>query len=122
MQSISYPSRILHVVDVPEVGNPKAEFQYNFFSSDERVESEEQLIGPVSDAQLRSLSGRIPKFVKISFSPVVIESEPERGSGLQTVRGRQPLADDGDLLTTENLSKIQSELSFSNFDFVAINC
>jgi hypothetical protein len=120
MSSISYPSRTLNVVDVPEVSGYAADFQYNFFAADESLNDEGTESGGVSSTELISLRGNTPRFVKLSWTPVTIQDcTPSRGAF--SSRNATPLGDPEKILTTTNVSKIQSELSFSNFDFAAIN-
>lgn len=121
MFSISYPSRILNVVDIPEVKNFQAEFQYNFFEPDERTNDKGSGTGAVSRSQLINLRKTVPRFVKLTFTPCVIENCSSQGSSLQSPRGQNSLGSDKSLLTEKNLGKIQSEMSFSNFNFATIN-
>ncbi len=121
MSSISYPSRTLNVVDIPEVSSYTAEFQYNFFAVDESINDEGGNSGGVASAtELVNLKGSTPRFVKLTWSPVTIQDCTSL-VGAFSPRNATPLGDPDKLLTTTNVRKIQSELAFSNFDFAAIN-
>ena len=119
MASISYPSRLLNVVDVPEVSNYAASFQYNFFVADESVNSDSEVTGGTTASALTNLKGNTPRFVKMSWTPVTFQECTSTEE--LSARNASPLGEAGKLLTAENVRKIQSELSFSNFDFAAIN-
>ena len=66
----SYPSRILTVLDVPEVHTFQANFSYNFFTPDEKINDDgSHRAQGASDLEEieRQLSKRHPRFVKFSF-------------------------------------------------------
>ena len=76
--SATYPSPAITLVDIGEVSNFKAEFVYNFFTPDERVNDdgiipENLKKGPSESfdaAYIDELSNKVPRFVKLSFQPV----------------------------------------------------
>lgn len=122
MASLSYPSRIITLVDVPEVENFTAKFEYNFFTKDEATNDTNAREAAVSsEGELNDLLGRLPRFVKFEFTPPSLQKCSPDGTGLRSSRRETPLGDPASLLTSENIPLIQSEESFSNLDFVSLD-
>lgn len=122
MASLSYPSRIITLVDVPEVENFTAKFEYNFFTKDETTNDTNVRESTInSENELNNLLGRLPRFVKFEFTPPSLQKCSPDGTGLRSPRQETPLGDPASLLTSENIPLIQSEESFSNLDFISID-
>jgi hypothetical protein len=100
----SDPSRSIDEINIPEVSNQKAEFVYNFYVSDERV-------NPFLDSKGLPLS-KIPRYVALSWtSPSISDFEKSKEthtnqttSGLRTIQA--------------NIDKVVSEDNFFNPLFV----
>ena len=104
----SYPSRIITVLDVPEVQTFRANFSYNFFTPDEKVNDDgNHRAQGASDLEEieRQLSKRHPRFVRFSFSSVDIRSNASVDSDFVL-----SLATSGRVqkLIKKNISKIQA--------------
>jgi len=110
MTSMTFPSMI-HIADIPEVENFKAEFVYNFFEPDERVNSEPLDQQSTRTSESLNLLGRIPRYIKLTFTPTAIQDRAAIGEASWSKN----------LFVKENIDKIQSELSFSNYNFAVIN-
>jgi hypothetical protein len=110
MTNMTFPSRI-HIADIPEVKNFKAEFVYNFFEADERVESEPLDRQNARTSESLRLLGRTPRYVKLSFAPTALQDRANIGD----------VSWSKNLFIKKNVEKIQSELSFSNYNFAVIN-
>ena len=76
MSGNSAYSKPVHVFDAPEIGNIKAEFIYNFFTPNERIDETgyRQLIDKDSnffkangDANYRTINARVPRFVRLNI-------------------------------------------------------
>jgi len=80
MTSQSKPSRQFSILDVPDPSDIKAKFVYNFFSSDERINSSGDPRVPGSSLakstqrliKSRTLRSEIPRLIDINFSPGTI--------------------------------------------------
>jgi hypothetical protein len=107
----TFPTRIITLLDLPEPKELRVDFQYNFFTPDERVNDTGSgfRIGSVDKTKFIKLRGQVPRFVKISWTPATLgpTSAPRiRNAGM---------------LNGHTLGKIQSEQTFSNYDFVGFN-
>ena len=117
----SYPSRILTILDVPEVQTFNAEFSYNFFTPDEKVndEGEPRAQGASSEEDIRrQISKRHPRFAKFSFSPVDIRSNSSADDEFVVSMSRPALVRQ---MIHDNLDKIQTELEVSSKAYSALN-
>ena len=110
MTNMTFPSMI-HIADIPEVANFKAAFVYNFFEPDERVNSEPLEQQSTKTSASLNLLGRVPRYVKLTFTPTAIQDRTNIGEASWSKN----------LFVKENVEKIQSELSFSNYNFAVIN-
>jgi len=110
MTATSFPAAI-HVADLPEVKNFNAKFVYNFFTTNERAISEPLELQTLRTSQSLNQLGRIPRYVELSFAPIAAQGRAELGD-ITWSQG---------LFIKKNVEKIQTELTFSNFNFAAIN-
>lgn len=101
---VSYPSTKTVLVDVPEALELKAEFRYNFFVPDERINGAglgSKIVKPSEFFGSSYLESKVPRYVKLTWKPV-------------------NLGDRKDLIKIsikENLDKVKSEQTFSSDDF-----
>jgi hypothetical protein len=128
--SISQPSKLVYVIEVPKVRNFTAEFKYNFFTPDEIINDTggvpaEALARPASniDADFIQWSlTRVPREVDFSFSlPKIAEignvvSELQQRNNKHKNTGTQY----GSLIQ-DNIDKIIDEDYFSLNGFVAVS-
>jgi len=120
----TYPSRIATLVDVPDPQNVSVSFQYNYFTPDERVNDSGDSISQrsIQDADIIDIIDKVPRFVKITWSPINIKKCKTDGN--EEVSRRQNIAstrvEGEDIFSQENIDYIQSEQAFSNFDFSSI--
>lgn len=123
--TISYPSRLINIVDVPEPKDFKAAFQYNFFTTDERFNDSGGTFtsGQVDQEDISVISDRVPRFVKIHWKPIFISSCHTNGNEFisQRLNNGTTRRDGVDMFNEQNAEFIQDELTFSNFDFVTID-
>jgi len=115
--SVSFPSKPVILLDVPEPIGFKATFVYNFFVPNERSDvtgRPDELLNVETPEGANELRRVVPRLVKFEFSPASILDE---GSNEFF---RTPFADRGSIPIRENLPRIQSEEGFSNEDFVGI--
>lgn len=127
--SVSLPSRETVVIDVPEVRNFEAKFQYNFFSSDEAIDE----VGGIplkvrlrrSDAFdapfIDTLTTKVPRFVRISFSPCEVQQKSKNvddNAVRNNTIGRNDIPLD---YIRNNFDKILHEDFFASDNFTAIN-
>ena len=111
MSSESIVSRPLHYFDVPEVNSLSADFSYNFFVSDEKVNESgnEAVNGNLSSRLLRkgtaditNLNARIPRYVSLAFT---VQDTPKKilatkNSAIRTTRREiQDALDAGNIYT-----------------------
>jgi len=130
--SESYPSKILIVLDVPEVNwtGEGATFSYNFFTPDEKVNDDGTHMDPYGhlrkgpngatekDMIERQHSKRHPRFVVFSFSPVDIRTIGDVDNDFVV-----NLVSDDNVkgILRKNLDKISSELDVSTKAFSSLN-
>lgn len=104
----TYPSRILTVIDIDEPENVNGIFYYNYFTTDERTNDTGDAFyaSAAERIDLKQLQRDIPRFVLVTWSPVP-------GSAVQfRKRG-------GQLLNNQTAEVINTEDTFSNFDFTS---
>lgn len=127
--TVSLPSREIYVVDVPEVGDFRGEFHYNFFAPDESVseiggiprDAIQRASTEIDDSFIQYATTRVPRFVVFKYTPPRI-SDGWRLSRDSLVRANAF----GQLRTSEaliadNLDKIVDEDSFATHDFTTVN-
>lgn len=122
---ISQPSRPLHFIDVPEVRKFQAIFKYNFFMKDESINDSTPLINYVRSRTFDQftdsdviLQGRIPRYVKLSWTPSQLYGLP--GSSQNLRRENQQGRNNNSSLITSNYKKIVFEDQISSLNFCAI--
>lgn len=121
------PSHETYVVDVPEVKDLRATFQYNFFVADEGsnetgavparflMKGGEQFDASTVDV----MRTRVPRFVELCFTPInaaVGHSSQDEEMQARTRRAGRPRV----RLISENLDKIVTEDHFASQGFVAL--
>lgn len=124
--TVSFPSRPSLVVDTPEVRSFSGKFVYNFFTPDERTNNRgnvpRSILKKGSDffdnATIDTLS-RIPRFIRLNWSPVKINEPSFNLSPLVTV-GSSGLSKENQNFIRKNITKILNEEEFSNFGFSGI--
>lgn len=100
---MSDPSESIDHVNVPEITDYKAEFIYNFYTKDERI-------NPASDSQVNNLS-KIPRYVSLRWtSPKSSNFENEK-LDLENQSGQ-------DLSIEKNSEKVISEDNFFNPGYI----
>ena len=64
--AISYPSKVLTILDVPEVWRFRARFRYNFFVPDEKIDDsgDARMHGATTADLKHSLRKRIPRWIQ----------------------------------------------------------
>ena len=74
--ALSFPSKLLTLIDIPEVSNFNASFIYNFYVKDEKINDSgsPQIRYPQQNLDFKALSRHTPRMIKFSFSPVTIYS------------------------------------------------
>ena len=72
--ALSFPSKLLTLIDIPEVSNFNASFIYNFYVKDEKINDSgsPQIRYPQQNLEFKALSRYTPRMIKFSFSPVTI--------------------------------------------------
>lgn len=126
--SISLPSKQIYVLNVPDVVDVSAEFQYNFFTTDESVSDTggvptkflKKKVGEIDSSFIQYATTRAPRFVKIRFSKPKL-SEPGRLSTDSVQKRNSTITAQNGSLITDHLDKVVSEDSFALNDFVAMN-
>lgn len=101
---VSDPSTSLDDVNVPEVDNPKAQFIYNYYTQDERINVE---------ANVRELpAAKAPRYIKLSWSsPQVSQFEATKTDLTSGINNEQ-------LSIKNNANKIMSEDDFFNPGYI----
>lgn len=112
--SKTYPSRLLCVLDLSEPTGLQVKFQYNYFTSNERTSTLNDSFLITNADRTAKLEGRrdLPRWVKVAWKPVPISKVNPVG----TDRLRR-----GAALNPQTVGLVQSEETFSNFDFVGFN-
>lgn len=79
--SVTFPSKPVVAIDVPEVRDFRAEFKYNFFTPDERTNEEGTVPGYILRKKTESfdsdvidkIQNIVPRFVRFDFRPIVLD-------------------------------------------------
>lgn len=123
--SQTYPTRMLTIVDIPEPQGVQGKFQYNFFTTDERTNNSGDRLGAraVDYDDIIDLIDDVPRFVRITWKPVNIKKCWTSGNEFRSRRRNvgSTRRQNRDIFSKKNLTLIQTEQTFSNFDFAAIN-
>lgn len=122
--SQSKPSREIHVIDVPDVGNFTARFVYNYHVPEEGVDEtagvNNKLLtkpGEYFDSRIVDYLGsaRAPRYVVLNWKPVTYRDR---------VYGQSPYFQDDEVpkdYIKKNLSKVLSEEHFASDQFTSLN-
>jgi hypothetical protein len=125
--STSYPSTAVTLVDIGEVSNFKAEFSYNFFTTDERVNDEGDIPEAFSTrpsesptaAYIDRISAGIPRFVKLSFYPVNPRVK-NKNNEFRTTNNTVKIYGSSDFSIEDFYDKIIYENSFCDSEFTHV--
>lgn len=126
--SISIPSKEAYIIDVPEIKKFSAVFRYNFFVSDEGVVEDGTIpkrllakAGETVDSKfVEAVAQRIPRYVRITWSPVVMNAENKVVDDEQRLKTRINFTAASSLIR-DNLDKVMDENSFAGKEFTSIN-
>jgi hypothetical protein len=127
--STTLPSREAIIIDVPEVRNFGARFQYNFFASDEGVNETGGMPAKLLERRsetfdatyVDTLTTRAPRYVRIDFTPAVI-SPKNKNVDDNEIRNNNIRRFDLDKdYIRQNFDKILSEDFFAADNFTAIS-
>lgn len=113
----TFPSSIVAILDLPEPTSLDATFVYNFFTPDERLDESGQGFHATAATreQILLASGDIPRFVKLTWKPAIVQNPLNGPSGGGT-RFKS-----SDIFNARTVGFVQSEQVFSNFNFVGFN-
>ena len=118
MTSVSLPSKLVYVVDIPEVKKFNCEFSYNFHTPDERVNELGRSL-PKSfkhltvDAEfIDYVRLRIPRFVTMKWTKPNLSRSPIEKVVTTNV---------SKINIKRNLRKVMSEDAFASLDFSTVN-
>jgi len=117
--AITFPSKVITVLDVPEVLDFHASFRYNFFVADEKVNDrgDRRVQGASDDDEEKELAKRIPRWIDFSFSPVDTRTNAAVDNEF-VARISRP--QDVARLIRNNLSKIQNESDVAQKGYTAL--
>ena len=126
--SFSYPSTAVTLVDLGEVTSLKTEFIYNFFTPDEGVNDEgdvaEQYRPSSSELPkadyIDTINSRIPRLVRINFSPVVPDIKV-RNNEFKTTNFSEKNYGANDFSIQKFYDRIIYEESFTDSEFTHVN-
>ena len=124
--SISLPSKVIYVIDVPEVRSLDATFKYNFFVSDERTS---EISGVPRDVLAKRADGidadfvayartRVPRYVSLSWTPPIVKSSSDDTTSVDVRSNSNQTSYVG--LISDNMSKIVSEDEFSSNNYSSV--
>lgn len=110
--SVSLPSKVIYVVDVPEVTNLKCEFSYNFHTPDERINDIQQLPKAIKQVSVDTefldyVRLRVPRYVTMTWKKPALASSV-------IVNNRSTID------IKNNLDKVLTEDTFASFDFSSV--
>jgi len=119
---VSYPSKVLTILDVPEVRKFKATFKYNFFAKDEKSNDSgaRKAFGTATEDQVDELRRKVPRFVEFSFEAVDVRTnasvDNEFVTDLSRPQGVKKIINDAN-----KSKKIQTETDVATKGYSAIN-
>ena len=134
----SFPSKPVTSINIPDVQNFKAEFHYNFFSPDEKVNDSGELSDSLKkilfdqpsvsiDAGLiANIVQRFPRYVKFSFSKCVAQKNLENeyvtivGNNSSENNSVHGSAKERNFIG-KNIKKILNETNFFKEDFIGLD-
>ncbi len=120
--AVSYPSKVLTILDVPEVRRFKAKFKYNFFVPDEKSNESgsRKAFGTTTEDQVDELRRKVPRFVEFSFEPVDVRSnasvDNEFVTDLSRPQGIKRIIEDAN-----KKYKVQNETDVATRGYSALN-
>ena len=117
--AITFPSKVITILDVPEVLDFHASFRYNFFVPDEKVNDrgDRRAHGVSDDEEEKELAKRIPRWIDFTFSPVDTRTNASVDNEF-VARISRPR--DVERLILRNLSKIQNETDVAQKGYTAL--
>lgn len=126
--SVSLPSKEAYIIDVPDVKNFSVDFRYNFFVADEGIVEDgiipQRLLekaGETVDSKfVESVAKKIPRYVRISWTPVVLNSENKIIDEQQVLKTRLGFSSSPNVIS-RNLEKVMDESSFAGKEFTVVN-
>lgn len=107
----TYISRPIHTVDAPVPSKPDLKFVYNFFTADERLNSDSPKVSkPIESLTPQDIRRKVPRFVTISWGKSRLD--PTRSSEVEPVAGylqknASSIADESSILTDVSLLYFQ---------------
>lgn len=129
--SVSLPSKEVIIIDVPEIRNFQAKFQYNFHVPEEGVDKYDNsayrfVVKKPTDQfdakYIDYLNSRVPRFVRLSWTPAILFSQ---NTELSTEQLKRDMCSRGNDLPVNyiknNLSKVLNEDAFSAGGFTSVN-
>lgn len=124
--SISLPSKVIYVIDVPEVRLLSAAFKYNFFVSDERSSEISGVPRDVLNRRADSIDNdfisyartRVPRYVSLSWAPPVINNSSGDTTDDDVRSNNNHVSYVG--LISNNISKVVSEDAFSSNNYSSV--
>ncbi len=124
--SVSLPSKQIIVIDVPEVPDFAAEYQYNFFTTDELITEQSKLDTIVKGPEsinldyINSIASKVPRLVKFSFSPVKVH-DFINNSDIGIINFNNHVIYKDVIKNALAANKITNEDEFSSSNFLAID-
>ena len=117
--AITFPSKVITVLDVPEVLDFHASFRYNFFVPDEKVNDrgDRRAQGVSDDEEEKELAKRVPRWIDFTFSPVDTRTNAAVDNEFVAKISRPR---DVERLIMKNLSKIQNETDVAQKGYTAL--
>lgn len=110
----SLPSKNAAILDVPEVSDLGAEFQYFYWTKDEYENglgstqaAQSQLPSETFDASYVSRTRRLPRLIKLSWKPVVLNQNTGNSRGKVSIR--------------DHFEKLHSEETFTSNDYTTFH-
>lgn len=118
--SVSYPSKTIALLDVPEVSRLSADFRYNFFTPDEKLNStgDARLQGTLDNEAEYSLKKKIPRWVEFTFDTVDSRTNASVDNHFVLDIGNSIQVEN---LIYSNLGKINSEIDIISNGYSALN-
>jgi hypothetical protein len=117
---ISYPSKVLTILDVPEVWRFKTSFKYNFFVTDEKtdISGDARIQGATTEGAKSSLRKRIPRWIEFKFDPADVRSNSSVDNEFVTKLSDPKKVEK---LILDNLDKIQKEVDVASKGYSTLN-
>ena len=118
--ALTFPSKVVTILDVPEVWRFRARFRYNFFVPDEKLNDsgDARLHGVSTDNEEYSMRKRIPRWVDFSFDPADSRTNASVDNEFVSNLSRPQ---DVERLIRDNLDKIQNETDVASKGYSAFN-